>query len=53
MKKSLLAIVLLSSLSTVALANQAGDILIRGGVTMVTPDIYEQLFMPQAIKQLI
>jgi len=38
MKKSLLAIALLSSLSTVALANQAGDILIRGGATMVTPD---------------
>jgi outer membrane protein len=38
MKKSLLAIALLSSLSTVALANQAGDILIRGGATMVSPD---------------
>ncbi len=38
MKKSLLAIALLSSLSTVALANQAGDILVRGGATMVTPD---------------
>ncbi|WP_114326329.1 OmpW/AlkL family protein [Candidatus Colwellia aromaticivorans] len=38
MKKSLLAIALLSSLSTVALANQAGDILVRGGATMVSPD---------------
>lgn len=38
MKKSLLAIALLSSLSTVTLANQAGDILVRGGLTMVSPD---------------
>ena len=38
MKKSLLAIALLSSLSTVALANQAGDILMLCGATMVTPD---------------
>jgi len=38
MKKSILAIALLSSLSTAALANQAGDILVRGGVTMVSPD---------------
>lgn len=38
MKKSLLALVLLSSFSTVALANQAGDILIRGGLTSVNPD---------------
>lgn len=38
MKKSLLAIALLSSLSTVAIANQAGDILIRGGLTSVNPD---------------
>ena len=38
MKKSLLAIALLSSLSTVALANQAGDILIRGGLTSVNPE---------------
>ena len=38
MKKSLLAIALLSSLSTMALANQAGDILVRGGATMVSPD---------------
>lgn len=38
MKKSILAIALLSSLSTVALANQAGDILIRGGLTSVNPD---------------
>jgi len=38
MKKTLLTIALLSSLSTVALANQAGDILIRGGATMVSPD---------------
>jgi len=38
MKKSLLAIALLSSISTVAIANQAGDILIRGGLTSVNPD---------------
>lgn len=38
MKKTLLTIALLSSISTVALANQAGDILIRGGATMVSPD---------------
>ncbi|MBL4764077.1 MAG: outer membrane beta-barrel protein [Colwellia sp.] len=38
MKKSLLAIALLSSLSTMAFANQAGDILVRGGATMVSPD---------------
>lgn len=38
MKKSILAIALLSSLSTAALANQAGDILVRGGVTLVSPD---------------
>lgn len=35
MKKTLLAIALLSSFSTIAYANQAGDILIRGGLTMV------------------
>lgn len=38
MKKTLLTIALLSSLSTAAFANQAGDILIRGGATMVAPD---------------
>lgn len=38
MKKTLLTIALLSSLSTVTLANQAGDILVRGGLTMVSPD---------------
>jgi len=38
MKKSLLTIALLSSLSTAAFANQAGDILIRGGATSVNPD---------------
>ena len=38
MKKSLLAVALLTSFSTVTLANEAGDILVRGGVTMVTPD---------------
>lgn len=37
MKKSLLAITLLS-LSLPSLANQAGDILIRGGLTSVNPD---------------
>jgi outer membrane protein len=38
MKKTLLTIALLSTFSTAALANQAGDILIRGGATMVSPD---------------
>ena len=38
MKKTLLTIALLSSLSTAAFENQAGDILIRGGATMVAPD---------------
>jgi len=38
MKKSLLTLALLSSLSTAAFANQAGDILIRGGATSVNPD---------------
>ena len=38
MKKTLLAIALLSSFSSIVLANQAGDILIRGGATMVSPD---------------
>jgi outer membrane protein len=38
MKKSLLTIALLSSLSSVTFANQAGDILIRGGATSVNPD---------------
>jgi len=38
MKKSLLTLALLSTLSTAAFANQAGDILIRGGATMVDPD---------------
>jgi len=38
MKKTLLTIALLSSLSTVAVANQAGDILVRAGATMVSPD---------------
>ncbi len=38
MKKSILAIALLTSISTVALANQAGDILVRGGITSVNPD---------------
>lgn len=38
MKKSLLTIALLSSLSTAVFANQAGDILIRGGATSVNPD---------------
>lgn len=38
MKKSLLTIALLTTLSTTALANQAGDILIRGGATSVNPD---------------
>jgi len=37
MKNSILAITLLS-LSLPSLANQAGDILVRGGVTMVSPD---------------
>jgi len=38
MKKSLLAIALLSSISTVTLANQAGDFLVRGGATQVAPE---------------
>lgn len=38
MKKSLLTIALVSSLSTAVFANQAGDILIRGGATSVNPD---------------
>jgi len=38
MKKSLLTIALLSSLSTATFANQAGDIVIRGGATSVNPD---------------
>lgn len=38
MKKSVLAIALLSSLSTMTFANQAGDILVRGGFTSVNPD---------------
>ena len=38
MKKSIIAIALLSSLSTMAFANQAGDILVRGGITSVNPD---------------
>jgi len=38
MKKSILTIALLSSLSTAAFANQAGDFLIRGGATSVNPD---------------
>jgi outer membrane protein len=38
MKKSILAIALLSSLSSMAFANQAGDILVRGGITSVNPD---------------
>lgn len=38
MKKSILAIALLSSLSSMAFANQAGDILVRGGLTKVNPD---------------
>jgi outer membrane protein len=41
MKKTLLTIALLSSLSTAAFANQAGDILVRGGVTMVSPSSNE------------
>jgi outer membrane protein len=38
MKKSLLTIALLSSLSTTVFANQSGDILIRAGATSVNPD---------------
>jgi len=38
MKKSLLTLALLSTLSTAVFANQAGDILIRGGATSVNPD---------------
>lgn len=38
MKKTLLTLALLSALPSLALASQAGDILVRGGLTMVTPD---------------
>jgi outer membrane protein len=38
MKKTLLSLALLSTLSTAAFANQAGDILIRGGLTNINPD---------------
>lgn len=38
MKKTLLAIALLSTVSTTAFAHQAGDFIIRGGATMVSPD---------------
>lgn len=38
MKKSLLTLALLSTLSNAAFANQAGDILVRGGATMASPD---------------
>jgi len=38
MKKTLLTIALLSGLSSAAFANQAGDILIRGGATSVSPN---------------
>ena len=38
MKKTLLAFALLSTIPTAVLANQAGDILVRGGLTMVAPD---------------
>jgi len=37
MKKTLLTFALLSILPTAALANQAGDILVRGGLTMAAP----------------
>jgi outer membrane protein len=38
MKKTLLTIAFLSALPTAVLANQAGDFLVRGGLTLVTPD---------------
>ena len=38
MKKALLTIALLSALPTAVLANHAGDILVRGGLTMAVPD---------------
>ena len=38
MKKSILALTILSSISVTAFANQSGDILIRGGATSVNPD---------------
>ncbi len=38
MKKSIITLALLSTLSTATFANQAGDILIRGGATMASPD---------------
>ncbi len=38
MKKTLLTLALLSSFSTITFANQAGDFMIRGGLTNVNPD---------------
>ncbi|MDP7593549.1 MAG: OmpW family outer membrane protein [Litorilituus sp.] len=38
MRKTLLSLALLSTLSTAVFANQAGDILVRGGLTSVNPD---------------
>jgi outer membrane protein len=38
MKKTLLSLALLSTFSTAVFANQAGDILVRGGLTSVNPD---------------
>ncbi len=38
MKKTLLILALLSTIPATAIANQAGDILVRGGLTMVSPD---------------
>lgn len=38
MKKSLIALALLTSVSAVAADYKAGDILVRGGLTMVNPD---------------
>ena len=38
MKKTLLSALIVSVLSPLAFANQAGDIVVRGGATMVNPD---------------
>lgn len=45
MKNSLVAAALFSSLSAVALANQGGDFLVRGGLTNVTPDNGKSVIM--------
>ncbi len=43
MKKSIITLALLSTLSTAAFANQTGDILVRGGLTMASPNSSESV----------